>query len=185
MRHRQFLAAVLATICGMGSLAQAAPPLKCTTVTQTTVSRNNTTVTTTTQCPTIRRSFVFISAFPVYYTYPACNYYPANFGYASYGAYEPSYDMSSTYGGSAYESNDYERGRDWGQDLRRDIVTWEQFVAYLRDFRARSTTAAREDFHRGFVAGYGARGKEAFDKALKDAQAAESHASEPSPHADY
>ena len=107
-----------------------------------------------------RTFFFFDFGFPVFY-YPSCYYYPpAYYNSASY--YYPSYSYSSpTY---------RQLGHDWAQDLRLGIVTWDQFVSYVKAYIANAPTAPRDDFRRGFIAAYGENGDAAFAKALKDTE---------------
>jgi hypothetical protein len=99
----------------------------------------------------------------------ACGSYFYGYGLVGY--------TSGADGGYAYVSNDspsrdtreyYQRGQDWAQDLRRDVVTWEQFVAYLRSDVVNATETQRNEFRRGFVAGYGANADAALDKAMQE-----------------
>jgi len=62
-----------------------------------------------------------------------------------------------------------ELGRDWGQDLRREIVNWDQFVQYLRSTILPASPDAREQFRQGFLASYGPNAVAAFDQALRQA----------------
>jgi hypothetical protein len=89
--------------------------------------------------------FFFGFGVPFYY-YPAYSYYyPAPYYYSDYW---PGYDYSSVPYGSSYyppavadssgssatysalvtSRSDTKVGHDWAQDLRLDIVTWDQFV---------------------------------------------------------
>ncbi len=60
-------------------------------------------------------------------------------------------------------------GNDWGQDLRREIVTWDQFVDYVRATVLTASSSARDEFRRGFIASYGINAAAAFDLALRQA----------------
>ena len=71
--------------------------------------------------------------YPVYTAYPY--YYDApspvmssSADYSSDSGYVPPMDTSNTQAASDYG----DLGLSWGQDLRREVVTWDQFVAYLR-----------------------------------------------------
>jgi hypothetical protein len=131
-----------------------------------------------------RSRFFFSVGVPFYY-YPYSYYYPAPY-YYDYG---PGYDYSSvpysssyyppvvscgngssaTYSAPATSRSSTTVGHDWAQDLRLDIVTWDQFVAYVKTNLASASVGARDDFRRGFVSAYGDNGDAAFAKALKDA----------------
>ncbi len=64
---------------------------------------------------------------------------------------------------------DYERGREWGQDLRREIVSWEVFVEFLRANIVGASPVVFSEFRRGFIVGYGENALAAFDKAMQQA----------------
>jgi hypothetical protein len=49
----------------------------------------------------------------------------------------------------------YRSGRDWGQELRRQAVTWEALATFYRHTMARAEPGLREMFRRGFTDGYG------------------------------
>ena len=79
--------------------------------------------------------------YPVYTAYPYYPYYydsppPVMSSTADYssdggGGYVPSADTTS----DAQAASDYgDVGASWGQDLRREVVTWDQFVAYLKAY---------------------------------------------------
>jgi hypothetical protein len=70
----------------------------------------------------------------------------------------------------AVTTNIYQDGHDWGQDLRRDVVTWDAFVAFLRKHVLKLDNAQQDEFRRGFVLGYDNRGEEAFQKAMQEAR---------------
>jgi hypothetical protein len=112
-------------------------------------------------------------------TYPVYGYW--GYGYASYGyvAYDgvyPTTYTSSNIGDPSPTSNTgangrgvYELGHDWGQDLRREVVTWDEFVVYLKDRIPQMSDNDRTEFIRGFAAGYGSNAQAAFGKAMKEA----------------
>jgi hypothetical protein len=130
--------------------------------------------------------FFFSVGFPFYY-YPAYSYYyPApyynDYGpgyeyssvpYSSSSYYPPSVSYSSgssaTYSAPATSRASTTVGHDWAQDLRLDIVTWDEFVTYVKTNLASAPAGTRNDFRRGFVSAYGENGDAAFAKALKDA----------------
>jgi hypothetical protein len=61
-------------------------------------------------------------------------------------------------------------GHDWAKDLRNDIATWDQFVAYLKSNLSRGDTRDYNDFRNGFIAAYGVNGEAAFDKSFQKAR---------------
>jgi hypothetical protein len=65
----------------------------------------------------------------------------------------------------------HQLGRDWAQDLRREIITWEKFVAYVKSFVIQASSTARDDFKKGFATGYGVNAEEAIAKAFTQASA--------------
>ena len=102
--------------------------------------------------------------YPVYTAYPY--YYDArpavvydNAGYVPLGE-EGGVQAAPSYG---------EVGRQWGQDLRRDVVAWDQFVDYLRVYIINADPAAQADFREAFIASYGINGAAAYDKAADQA----------------
>ena len=113
--------------------------------------------------------------------YPVYTDYPYYDNVASPVAYDNGYDTG--YGNSAPveaastadsaavpSAPSYgDLGTAWGQDLRRDIVTWDQFVAYVRAYIIIAAPAAQADFREGFIASYGLNGAAAYDKGAKDA----------------
>ena len=68
-------------------------------------------------------------------------------------------------------------GRDWAQDLRRDIVTWNQFVAYVKENLIKASAVDRDEFRHGFTENYGQNGDAALALALKQAQQGIPHVS--------
>ena len=118
------------------------------------------------------RSFFFFNfGFPFYYYPDYYYYYPPPYYYGP-DYYYPSY----SYNGGSYSAPVDRRtylqlGHDWAKDLRLDIVTWDQFVTYVKAYIVDAPAGARDDFRRGFVAGYGENGGAAIEKALKDASA--------------
>lgn len=61
-------------------------------------------------------------------------------------------------------------GRDWARDLRNDVATWEQFVAWLRANLVRAPANAYAEFREGFLAAYGVNAEAAFNKAYAEAR---------------
>ena len=129
------------------------------------------------------RSFFFFDfGFPFYY-YPYY-YYPAPYGY--YYGPDYYYDPSYSYNGASYSAPVDRRtylqlGHDWAKDLRLDIVTWDQFVTYVKAYIVDAPAGARDDFRRGFLAGYGENGGAAFEKALNNASATATNAAPAQP----
>jgi hypothetical protein len=118
-------------------------------------------------------SYVYPSAYSVY-GYAGYGY--ASYGYAAYGgSYPTTYasssvgDPSPTYSRASNGRGVYELGHDWGQDLRREVVTWDEFAAYLKERIPQMSDNDRTDFNRGFAAGYGSNAQAAFGKAMKEA----------------
>jgi hypothetical protein len=64
----------------------------------------------------------------------------------------------------------YKLGHDWANDLRRDIVTWDQFIDFLRVNIVPATITNYDAFRNGFLPAYGIHGAEAFDNAFRLAQ---------------
>jgi hypothetical protein len=119
----------------------------------------------------------FIPARPAERWYHNHHYYGGYWPYQSYGSsevYSESVGGESAAGALGAEtpvaspprSTPYILGEHWGQDLRREVVTWDQFVAYVHDRVATADAVEREEFRRGFVAGYGINAASAFAKAL-------------------
>ena len=141
--------------------------------------------------------FFFSFGVPFYY-YPYSYYYPPPYYYNDYG---PAYDYSSvpdnnsyyppsvpdsngssaTYSAPTTSRSSTTVGHDWAQDLRLDIVTWDQFITYMKTNLASASVGARDEFRRGFVSAYGDNGDAAFAKALKDANVSETTATPQQP----
>jgi hypothetical protein len=111
--------------------------------------------------------------YPAYNPYPVYNSYPVN----SYGAYSSApYVYDSSAGNSAYippqtvQVRSYlELGHDWAKDLRLDLIPWDQLVVYLKQYIVSAPPASRDEFRRGFLAGYGLHAEEAYGKAMQQA----------------
>lgn len=102
------------------------------------------------------------TAYPYYYATPLPTYdsgYPADTGYVPL-AEEGDAQVAASYG---------EVGRLWGQDLRREIATWEQFVDYLRAYIINAAPVAQADFREAFIVSYGLNGAAAYDKGADQA----------------
>jgi hypothetical protein len=87
--------------------------------------------------------------------------YDQTYAYPNY--YSHGYDQRTD------NRNYLQLGHDWSRDLRLDIATWDQFVAYVKAYILNAPPTARDDFRRGFIAGYGVNAEAAFDKVLKQA----------------
>jgi len=102
--------------------------------------------------------------YPYYYAAPVSSTYYGN-GYSTDSGYIPLAEQSDAQTASGYD----EVGRQWGQDLRREIGTWEQFVDYLRTYIINAAPGAQADFREAFIASYGINGAAAYDKAADQA----------------
>lgn len=67
-------------------------------------------------------------------------------------------------------SSSYRMGQSWAQDLRNDVVTWEQFVDHLRSSVVRGTSQEYAEFRSGFLAAYGVNAEAALNKAYQAAR---------------
>jgi hypothetical protein len=74
-------------------------------------------------------------------------------------------DSGSSQGTLAYS----DLGLSWGQDLRREVATWNQFVAYLRAYIVTAPAPAQADFREAFIGAYRLNGATAYDKAAAEA----------------
>jgi hypothetical protein len=120
---------------------------------------------------------VFVNGAPCWYpVYTAFPYYPYYYDspppvmsstadYSSDGGYAPPMDTSNTQAASDYS----DIGASWGQDLRREVVTWDQFVAYLRAYIVTAAPSAQADFREAFISTYRVNGAAAYDKAAAQA----------------
>jgi hypothetical protein len=116
---------------------------------------------------------VFVNGAPCWYpVWTAYPYYYAPAPIVSSGAdypldggYAPPMDA-----GTSQATSDYgDAGVSWGQDLRREIVTWDQFVAYLKAYIVTALPSAQADFREAFIGAYHINGAAAYDKAAADA----------------
>jgi hypothetical protein len=113
--------------------------------------------------------------YPVYTDYPY--YYDApppvtdnSAYYTADNSYVPPMDTSVTDTGTTQASPGYnELGASWGQDLRREVVTWDQFVAYLKAYVVTATPDSQADFREAFINAYRVNGAAAYDKASLEA----------------
>ena len=96
--------------------------------------------------------------------------YPPYYGYYDEGyQLSPSSATTSSYVAPENRSTDYTLGYAWGLDLRLRIVTWDQFVSAVKTFNPNAPQPSRDEFRRGFIAGYGKSADAVFDRAVKQA----------------
>jgi hypothetical protein len=116
---------------------------------------------------------VYVNGAPFWY--PVYTAYPYYYGVPLSPTYDNGYSSTSTYvpsveGDDSATSSSYaEAGLEWGQDLRREIVTWDQFVDYVRGYIVGAPPAAQADFREAFIESYGINGAAAYDKAAAQA----------------
>jgi hypothetical protein len=103
------------------------------------------------------------TSYPYYYDVPLAPTYDS--GYSSTSSYVPSVEGDGSEAPSGYANV----GHQWGQDLRREIATWDQFVDYVRGYIIGATPAAQADFREAFIDSYGINGAAAYDKAAEQA----------------
>lgn len=122
---------------------------------------------------------VFANGMPTWF--PVYTYYP--YGYdvpvdttsstvsdTSDDGYVPAVNSTDADSGSSPEVSVYsDLGLSWGQDLRREVATWSQFVAYLRAYVIAAPAPAQADFREAFIAAYRLNGATAYDKAAAEA----------------
>jgi hypothetical protein len=63
-----------------------------------------------------------------------------------------------------------QKGQEWAQDLRREIVEWKDFVSYLKDHLTKASVEDYNEFRKGFIQAYGSNAEIAFDKAFQEAR---------------
>lgn len=113
--------------------------------------------------------------YPVYTAYPYYSDVPppvvtSSAVYDSDGGYVPLVDTSATDAGPAQTSPTYgDLGASWGQDLRRDVVSWNQFIDYLKAYIVSAPPQAQADFREAFISAYRVNGAAAYDKAAIEA----------------
>jgi hypothetical protein len=113
--------------------------------------------------------------YPVYTDYPYGSdvtppvvssgaYYTGDDGYV------PAPVSDTTDAGPAQAGPDFsDLGLSWGQDLRREVATWNQFVAYLKAYVITAPPSAQADFREAFIYAYRINGAAAYDKAASQA----------------
>jgi hypothetical protein len=122
--------------------------------------------------------FFFFGAFPFwcpYYGSPYYYDYPPPYYY--YGDYAPRYYYDSGPPVSYYNdrpANDTRTylmlGHDSGKGLRNKTVTWGWFVEYLQAYIVNAPPWARDEFQRGFLAGYGDKAESTYKKGIEQAR---------------
>ncbi|MGO9244989.1 MAG: hypothetical protein ACLPT4_05470 [Verrucomicrobiia bacterium] len=84
--------------------------------------------------------------------------------------YVPAADRSAADSGASQGTSAYsDLGWSWGQDLRREVATWDQFVAYLKASIVTAPAWAQADFREAFINAYRLNGATAYDKAAAEA----------------
>ena len=127
--------------------------------------------------------FFFFGAFPFWYPYYGSSYYydypPPYYYYDDYYAPRRYYDSGPSVSydnnrNSAYPVDDTRSylvlGHDSGKALRSKTVTRDWFVEYLQAYIVNAPSWARDDFHRGFVSGYGDDGESIYKKGIEQAR---------------
>ena len=113
--------------------------------------------------------------YPVYTDYPYYSEVPppvvsSSAYYTDDEGYVPAQTSDTTDTGTAETAPDFnDLGASWGQDLRRDVVTWNQFVAYLKAYVITAPPEAQADFREAFINAYRINGAAAYDKAAAEA----------------
>ena len=117
---------------------------------------------------------IYYSDYPYYYDYPPAPVYDDSYA-ADDNSYVPpavvgSGDTATPDASTVQTTPSYgDLGVAWGQDLRRTIVTWDQFVAYLKAYIITAPPASQAEFREGFVSAYGINSGVAYDKAAAQA----------------
>jgi hypothetical protein len=126
------------------------------------------------------RHFIVLFANGAPFWYPVYTYYP--YGYdvpvdtsgntadTSDEGYVPATESSVADSGTVQGTSEYsDLGASWGQDLRREVGTWDQFVAYLKAYIVTAPAPAQADFREAFISAYRLNGAAAYDKAAAEA----------------
>jgi len=122
---------------------------------------------------------VFVNGVPCWF--PVYTYYP--YGYdvpvdissstvsdTSDDGYVPAVNGSDVDSGPCPQVSEYTSlGLSWGQDLRREVASWSQFVAFLRTHIVTAPASAQADFREAFINAYRLNGATAYDKAAAEA----------------
>jgi hypothetical protein len=131
-----------------------------------------------------RSGFFFVGAFPFwypycwppyYYDYPPPYYYYDGYNYAPRYYYDSGPQAPYYYDrDSGYLPNDTRSplvlGHDAGKGLRNKTVMWQWFVEYLKAYIVNAPSWVRDEFQRGFAAGYGNDAESTFKKGIQQAQ---------------
>ena len=138
--------------------------------------------------------FFFFGAFPFWYPYYGSPYYydypPPYYYYDDYYAPRRYYDSGPSVSydnnrNSAYPVDDTRSylvlGHDSGKALRGKTVTRDWFVEYLQAYIVNAPPWARDDFQRGFVAGYGDNAESTYKKGIQQVEQRKVSSTE-SPH---
>jgi hypothetical protein len=115
------------------------------------------------------------TAYPYYYDAPLAPTYDS--GYYGNSGYVPTVEDSGNDSSGETGSSYADVGTQWGQDLRREVATWDQFVDYIRNYIVAAAPTSQADFREAFISSYGINGAAAYDKAA--GQAASSTAQGP------
>jgi hypothetical protein len=113
--------------------------------------------------------------FPVYTDYPYGYDVPVDTSSStvsdtSSDGYVPAANSNDADSGSSPETSAYsDLGLSWGQDLRREVATWNQFVDYLREYVINAPASSQADFREAFIGAYRLNGASAYDKAAAQA----------------
>jgi hypothetical protein len=110
--------------------------------------------------------YPFYTAYPYYYDAPLAPTYDSSY-YGSGASSVPYVDEGA--GGGAVSPSYADLGQQWGQDLRREVATWDDFVDYVRTYIIVAPPEAQAEFREAFVASYGINGAAAYDKAAQQA----------------
>ena len=130
-----------------------------------------------------RSEFFFGAEFPFWYPYYGPPYYyydyPPYYYYDDYYAPRYYYDSApavSYYSGQTpvYRVDDARSylvlGHDSGKALKKKTVTWNWFVEYLQAYIVNAPSWVRDEFHRGFVDGYGDDAESIYRKGFQQAR---------------
>jgi hypothetical protein len=112
--------------------------------------------------------------FPVYTYYPYGYDVPVDTSSSTVSdtsddGYVPALNSNDADSGSSQDTSAFsDLGLSWGQDLRREVATWNQFVDYLRAYVVTAPASAQADFREAFISAYRLNGATAYDKAAAE-----------------
>ena len=112
--------------------------------------------------------------FPVYADYPYEHGVPVDTSNSTVSdisddGYVPVVNGKDADSGSSQQISAYsDLGLSWGQDLRREVATWNQFVGYLRAYIINAPASAQADFREPSINAYRLNGATAYDKAAAE-----------------